>query len=183
MSLLVSLAGLLLIVGTGSDGSPLDWRGIGGIVLLLASIVFQGYSAISVSEDKGKVDPIFLNAVQMFFGGLLIYGVGIATEGFAPFWAKPAGFYGSLGVLVFISVFAFSFWFMALRTEGTKVSDINMCRLINPVLGAVLSWIMLPGEYPHFSTVAGMAVIVSSLVIYFKGETLVGRWRLRHPHE
>ena len=157
VSLAVSLAGLLLIVGTGSDGSPLDWRGIGGIVLLLACILFQGYSAISVSEDKGKVDPIFLNAVQMFFGGLLIYGVGIAAEGFHPFWAKPVGFYASLGVLVFISVFAFSFWFMALRTEGTKVSDINMCRLINPVLGAVLSWIMLPGEYPDFSTVAGMA--------------------------
>mgnify|MGYP000784081035 FL=1 len=148
-------------------------------MLLLASIVFQGYSAISVSEDKGKVDPIFLNAVQMFFGGLLIYGVGIAAEGFHPFWAKPVGFYASLGVLVFISVFAFSFWFMALRTEGTKVSDINMCRLINPVLGAVLSWIMLPGEYPDFSTVAGMAVIVSSLVIYFRGETIVQRWRLR----
>ena len=168
VSLAVSLAGLLLIVGTGSDGSPLDWRGIGGIVLLLACILFQGYSAISVSEDKGKVDPIFLNAVQMFFGGLLIYGVGGAAEGFHPFWAKPVGFYASLGVLVFISVFAFSFWFMALRTEGTKVSDINMCRLINPVLGAVLSWIMLPGEYPDFSTVAGMAVIVSSLVIYFR---------------
>lgn len=179
VSLAVSLAGLLLIVGTGSDGSPLDWRGIGGIVLLLACILFQGYSAISVSEDKGKVDPIFLNAVQMFFGGLLIYGVGIAAEGFHPFWAKPVGFYASLGVLVFISVFAFSFWFMALRTEGTKVSDINMCRLINPVLGAVLSWIMLPGEYPDFSTVAGMAVIVSSLVIYFRGETIVQRWRLR----
>ncbi len=169
VSLAVSLAGLLLIVGTGSDGSPLDWRGIGGIVLLLACILFQGYSAISVSEDKGKVDPIFLNAVQMFFGGLLIYGVGIAAEGFHPFWAKPVGFYASLGVLVFISVFAFSFWFMALRTEGTKVSDINMCRLINPVLGAVLSWIMLPGEYPDFSTVAGMAVIVSSLVNLLPG--------------
>ena len=39
----------------------------------------QGYSAISVSEDKGKVDPVFLNAVQMFFGGALIYGVGICT--------------------------------------------------------------------------------------------------------
>ena len=179
VSLAVSLAGLLLIVGTGSDGAPLDWRGIGGIVLLLASIVFQGYSAISVSEDKGRVDPVFLNAVQMFFGGLLIYGVGIAAEGFHPFWAKPVGFYASLGVLVFISVFAFSFWFMALRTEGTKVSDINMCRLINPVLGAVLSWVMLPGEYPDFSTVAGMAVIVSSLVIYFRGETIVQRWRLR----
>lgn len=177
VSLLVSLAGLLLIVGTGGDGEPLDGRGIAGIVLLLACIVFQGYSAISVSEEKGRVDPIFLNAVQMFFGGLLIYGVGIGAEGFQPFWGKPAGFYGSLGVLIFISVFAFSFWFMALRAEGTKVSDLNICRLINPILGAVLSWAMLPGESPDFSTVAGMAIIVSSLVIYFKGEELMERLR------
>lgn len=177
VSLLVSLAGLLLIVGMGGDGRPLDWHGIGGIVLLLACIVFQGYSAISVSEERGKVDPVFLNAVQMFFGGLMIYGVGVAAEGFQPFWAKPTGFYLSLGVLVFISVFAFSFWFIALRSAGTKVSDLNMCRLINPVLGAVLSWIMLPGEYPRFSTVAGMAIIVGSLVIYFKGEQLVRRLR------
>lgn len=176
VSLLVSLAGLLLIVGTGSDGAPLDWRGIAGIGLLLACIVLQGYSAISVSEDKGKVDPVFLNAVQMFFGGLLIYGVGVGAEGFRPFWDKPAGFYLSLGVLVFISVFAFSFWFMALRTPGTKVSDLNMCRLINPILGAALSWAMLPGESPDTSTVTGMLIIVGSLVIYFKGESLTRRW-------
>ena len=74
VSLIISLAGLLLIVGMGSDGEPLDWKGITGIILLLLSIIFQGYSAISVSEEKGKVNPIFLNAVQMFFGGALIYG-------------------------------------------------------------------------------------------------------------
>ena len=177
ISLIVSLAGLLLIVGMGSNGEPLDWKGIGGIVLLLLSIIFQGYSAISVSEDKGKVNPIFLNAVQMFFGGLLIYVVGLSTEGYHSFIDKPAGFYISLGILVFISVFAFSFWFIALQSKGAKVSDINMCRLINPVLGAILSWTMLAGEYPTFSTVAGMIIIVSSLIIYFKGEEIVKKLR------
>ena len=145
---------------------------------LLASI-FQGYSAISVSEDKGKINPIFLNAVQMFFGGLLIYMIGLGTEGYHSFIGKPAGFYISLSILVFISVFAFSFWFIALQSKGAKVSDINMCRLINPILGAILSWIMLPGEYPTFSTVAGMIIIVSSLIIYFKGAE-IGRWLKRH---
>ena len=174
ISLIVSLAGLLLIVGMGSNGEPLDWKGIGGIVLLLLSIIFQGYSAISVSEDKGKVNPIFLNAVQMFFGGLLIYVVGLSTEGYHSFIGKPAGFYISL---VFISVFAFSFWFIALQSKGAKVSDINMCRLINPVLGAILSWTMLAGEHPTFSTVAGMIIIVSSLIIYFKGEEIVKKLR------
>lgn len=180
MSLVVSLAGLLLIVGAGGgDGQPLDVRGVVGIALLLVCILLQGYSAISVSEDKGKVDPVFLNGVQMLFGGLLIYGVGVAAEGFQPFWDKPAGFYTSLGVLVFVSVFAFSFWFMALRTQGTKVSDVNMCRLINPILGAALSWAMLPGEVPTWSVVTGMAIIVSSLVIYFRGEDFVRRWTRR----
>lgn len=177
ISLIVSLAGLLLIVGMGSNGEPLDWKGIGGIVLLLLSIIFQGYSAISVSEDKGKVNPIFLNAVQMFFGGLLIYVVGLSTEGYHSFIGKPAGFYISLGILVFISVFAFSFWFIALQSKGAKVSDINMCRLINPVLGAILSWTMLAGEHPTFSTVTGMIIIVSSLIIYFKGEEIVKKLR------
>lgn len=177
ISLVVSLIGLILIVGMGSNGKPLDWKGISGIVLLLLSIIFQGYSAISVSEDKGKVNPIFLNAVQMFFGGLLIYIVGITTEGYHSFIGKPMGFYVSLGTLVFISVFAFSFWFIALQSKGAKVSDINMCRLINPILGAVLSWMMLAGEHPTFSTVAGMIIIVSSLVIYFKGEDIVKKLR------
>lgn len=175
ISLLVSLVGLLLIVGMGSDGKPLDWKGITGIVLLLLSIIFQGYSAISVSEDKGKINPIFLNAVQMFFGGLLIYTIGLSTEGYHSFIGKPTDFYVSLSILVFISLFAFSFWFIALQSKGAKVSDINMCRLINPVLGAILSWTILPGEYPTFSTVAGMVIIVSSLIIYFKGAE-IGRF-------
>lgn len=173
ISLLISLAGLLLIVGTGNDGAPLTWKGISGIILLLQNIILQGYSAISVSEEKGKINPVFLNAVQMFFGGLMIYCVGLATEGYHSFIGKPGGFYISLSTLVFISVFAFSFWFIALQDKSSKVSDINMCRLINPILGAVLSWIMLPGEYPTFSTVTGMLIIVSSLVIYFKGKEIL----------
>ena len=178
ISLIVSFIGLMFIVGMGSDGEPLSWKGIIGIVLLLLSIIFQGYSAISVSEDKGKVNPIFLNAVQMFFGGLLIYVIGLSTEGYHSFIGKPSGFYISLGILVFISVFAFSFWFIALQSKGAKVSDINMCRLINPILGAVLSWSILPNEYPTFSTVMGMIIIVSSLIIYFKGAE-VGQWFLK----
>lgn len=173
VSLVVSLIGLVLIVGMGSDGEPLSWKGIAGVALLLLNIILQGYSAISVSEDKGKVNPIFLNAVQMFFGGLLIYTVGVGSEGYQSFIGKPGGFYLSLGILIFISVFAFSFWFIALQSKGAKVSDINMCRLINPILGAILSWLILPDEYPTFSTVAGMLIIVSSLVIYFKGPEIV----------
>ena len=40
ISLIVSLIGLFLIIGMGSNGAPLDWKGITGIVLLLLSIIF-----------------------------------------------------------------------------------------------------------------------------------------------
>ena len=62
MSLLVSLVGLLLIVGTGSDGSPLDWRGIGGIVLLLACFSGVLNNVINVIFDavEGGVLNLFL---------------------------------------------------------------------------------------------------------------------------
>lgn len=180
-SLIVSVIGLLLIIGKGGDdGQVLDWKGLLGIGLVLASILLQGYSAISVSEEKGRVNPVFLNAVQMLFGGLMLYAVGIMTEGFQPFWDKPAGFYTSLGVLTFISIFAFNFWFIALQAKDTKVSDMNMTRLINPVLGAVLSWIMISEEYPTPATVGGMIIIAFSLVIYFKGRNIVSYLKKNH---
>ena len=170
ISILISLVGLLMIIGVKSGGYSINGIGLIGIGLLFMNIIFQGYSAIKVAEYKANIDPVFLNAVQMFFGGFLLYVTGVAIEGYKQFIGKPIGFYLSLGTLVFVSVFAFSFWFIALQDKNTKVSEVNMCRLINPILGAILSWIMLPDEAPTFNTVAGMIIIVFSLVFYFKGK-------------
>ena len=170
ISILISLVGLLMIIGVKSEGYSINGIGLIGIGLLFMNIIFQGYSAIKVAEYKANIDPVFLNAVQMFFGGFLLYVTGVAIEGYKQFIEKPIGFYLSLGTLVFVSVFAFSFWFIALQDKNTKVSEVNMCRLINPILGAILSWIMLPDEVPTFNTVAGMIIIVFSLVFYFKGK-------------
>ena len=170
IGILISLVGLLMIIGVKSGGYSINGIGLVGIGLLFMNIIFQGYSAIKVAEYKVNIDPVFLNAVQMFFGGFLLYVTGVAIEGYKQFIGKPMGFYLSLGTLVFVSVFAFSFWFIALQDKNTKVSEVNMCRLINPILGAILSWIMLPDEVPTFNTVAGMIIIVFSLVFYFKGK-------------
>ena len=170
ISILISLVGLLMIIGVKSGGYSINGIGLIGIGLLFMNIIFQGYSAIKVAEYKANIDPVFLNAVQMFFGGFLLYVTGVAIEGYKQFIGKPMGFYLSLGTLVFVSVFAFSFWFIALQDKNTKVSEVNMCRLINPILGAILSWIMLPDEVPTFNTVAGMIIIVFSLVFYFRGK-------------
>lgn len=137
ISILISLVGLIMIIGVKKGGYSVGTIGLIGIALLFLNIIFQGFSAIKLSEYKADIDPIFLNAVQMFFGGFLLYITGVAIEGYHNFIGKPLPFYLSLGTLVFVSVFAFSFWFMALQDKNTKVSEVNMCRLINPILGAV----------------------------------------------
>ncbi len=170
VSLAVSFAGLLLIIGVGGEGNGmLDARSIFGILLLVANIILQGYSAIRVAEYPARINPVFMNGVQMFFGGLAIYIAGVAAEGFTPLWEMPREFFFWLGCLVFISIFAFSFWFTALRLPYSKVSELNICRLLTPVFGAVLSWCIVEGEHPTWSTVVGMIVIVAAMVVFFRG--------------
>ena len=175
VSILISLVGLFMVIGVKSANYSINSLGLLGIAFLYLNIIFQGYSGIKVAKYKANIDPIFLNAVQMFFGGILLYLAGVGVEGYQNFLDKPLGFFISLGILVFVSVFAFSFWFMALQDKDTKVSDVNMCRLINPILGAVLSWIILPDEKPAINTVLGMIIIVFSLIYYFKGKEYFNR--------
>lgn len=175
VSILISLVGLFMVIGVKSANYSINSLGLLGIAFLYLNIIFQGYSGIKVAKYKANIDPIFLNAVQMFFGGILLYLAGVGVEGYKNFLDKPLGFFISLGILVFVSVFAFSFWFMALQDKDTKVSDVNMCRLINPILGAVLSWIILPDEKPAINTVLGMIIIVFSLIYYFKGKEYFNR--------
>ena len=50
---------------------------------------------------------------------------------------------------------------------GIKVSEINVWKFIIPVLGAVLSWIILPDEKPEIIVILGMVLVGSSLVIMY----------------
>ena len=172
LSMIVALVGLLLIIGMGNEGKPLEWKAIGGVALILTSIVLQAYSTIRLSEEQGNIPPIFMNGVQMFFGGGLLYLSGLLFEGYCPIFDKPALFYISLGVLVFVSTFAFSFWFIALRISNAKVSDLNMTKLISPIVGSILSWMILADESPNVPTVSGMLIVIFALLVYFKGKEI-----------
>lgn len=176
VSLAVALTGVLLIVLMGKGGAPLDTMAIVGVLLVLVSIVIQGLCGIKVKQYDREIDPVFLNAIQMLFGGILLYAVGVSAEGYQTIMYKPFGFYICLVILLIVSIFAFSYWFKALQQPNAKVSDINMTRLMDPILGAVISWTILFDESPNLYTVGGIVIVVSSLVIYFKGEEIVNHY-------
>ncbi len=172
----ISFVGLLLVIGnwgiSNHEGShPNDINGLKGwigIILLFCNICLQGYSSIKISEySKEKINPLFLNGVQMLIGGSMLYILGISIEGYFPINSLPLSFYITLSSLVFISIFSFSFWFMALQNRRVKVSELNICKLLQPGLGPVISWIFIAGESPTLSSVIGILIILGIMFYYF----------------
>ena len=124
------------------------------------------FGNILVSQSKTGISPIFLNSIQIFTGGLIILIVSLLIEGFH-FAAKPAPYYVSLGYLSFMSAVAFSFWFVVLNRPEVKVSEINVWKFIIPVIGAILSWLLIAGEKPQWHTLSGMILIAAAIIIIY----------------
>jgi len=57
-----------------------------------------------------------------------------------------------------------------LQRPEVKVSQLNLWKFIIPVFGAIFSWLLLPDESPHLSSVVGMVVIAASIVLFYKGD-------------
>jgi drug/metabolite transporter (DMT)-like permease len=63
---------------------------------------------------------------------------------------------------------AFSIWFLLLQRPGVKVSELNLWKFVNPITGALLSWLLIRDEHPEWITIAGMIVITISLLLYYR---------------
>ena len=47
-----------------------------------------------------------------------------------------------------------------------KVSELNMWKFVVPVAGVVLSWLLVPGEYPDLYSILGIFII---FILNFSG--------------
>lgn len=149
----------------GFLSAEVSWLGLG--VLILANLS-GSFGNIIISNNKVPVHPVFVNAAQLFIGGLGIFLVSMILEDYT-FSPLPGKFYLAMLWLSLIAAIGFSLWFVVLNMPGVKVSEINVWKFIIPVLGAVLSWIILPDEKPEWIVIAGMVLVGLSLVVmYYK---------------
>lgn len=143
----------------GAAGASALW----GILILVASNILSGFGNVLVASDKRRISPLVLSSFSMIFGGSLLFVLGLLTEGLkvGPF---PFEYYASLGWLSFLSAAAISIWYTLLKRVTVKVSELNIWKFIIPVLGAILSWILLPNEYPTLIAFIGMVLVGVALV-------------------
>jgi drug/metabolite transporter (DMT)-like permease len=134
-----------------------------GILILLLNNILSGFGNVIVARDKRKIPPLVLGSFSMIFGGAILFIFGVAVEGFnsGPF---PVEYYISLCWLSFLSAAAISIWYTLLKRPAVVVSTLNMWKFIIPVLGAILSWLILPNEKPTLVAILGMVLVALALV-------------------
>jgi drug/metabolite transporter (DMT)-like permease len=137
-----------------------------GILLLVTGNLAGSYGNILVSKNRLGIAPVFLNAVQIFMGGVMILIVSFFFEE-VTIIAKPLPYYAALGWLSFLSAAAFSLWFIVLSRPEIKVSEINVWKFIIPLLGAILSWLIIANEGPGWNTISGMLLIALAILVMY----------------
>jgi drug/metabolite transporter (DMT)-like permease len=137
-----------------------------GVILILCANIATATSNVVVSLKSKGVNPLVLSSASLGIGGLILYLISFPIEG-TVLGHQPSIYWFDLIWLSFMSAFAFSLWYKLLQRPGVKVSELNLWKFIIPVVGAVLSWLVIPGEHPEWLTIAGMIIITASLVLFY----------------
>ncbi len=167
ITIISGIAGVILISAGRQAfrlGSAIE---ILGVLMILGANVATATSNVMVSLKSRGVNPLVLNATTLLFGGLIIYLLSLLFES-PPKATKPVNYWLILFWLSLVSAVAFSLWYKLLQRPHVKVSELNLWKFIIPVLGAVLSWILVPDENPEWLTITGMVIITASLVFFYK---------------
>ncbi|MDA3879550.1 MAG: DMT family transporter [Prolixibacteraceae bacterium] len=163
--ILMGLIGIMIInLGRQATGIG-DTLEIVGVLLLISNNIIGGIASVIVVKNKRPIPMLVLSSAQLALGGFLLFLISIPVEGFQLTQVFPAEFWLSLGWLSFLSAAAFALWFTLLKRPGTKISYLNSWKFIIPVLGAALSWIMLPSESPDTYAIVGMVFVAGAMLV------------------
>ncbi len=137
-----------------------------GVILILGANIATATSNVIVSLKTRGINPLVISSFSLGVGGLILFLFSFPIEGYVQVH-RPMVYWLDLLWLSFMSAFAFSLWYKLLQRPGVKVSELNLWKFIIPVVGAVLSWLLVPGENPEWLTIIGMIIITGSLILFF----------------
>ena len=138
-----------------------------GVVMILFANIAVATSNVIVSVRSKGMNPFVLSSSTLFIGGVILYLVSIPVERIHH-EPMPSAYWLILLWLSIMAAIAFSLWFMLLQRPGVKVSELNLWKFIIPVVGAILSWMLVPDESPEWLTITGMVIITTSLIMFYR---------------
>jgi drug/metabolite transporter (DMT)-like permease len=170
----VTLAGVSLgFVGVGvllAPGGRPDDVPIGMALLIVLAAAFWGLGSFAAQRIELPRDPLVTTGWQMLLGGVLFAacGLGAGEAGRVDVGSFSTDSLLAFAYLVVVgSIVAFSAYAYALG--NAPISQVSTYAYVNPVIAVVLGAVVL-GEHVAPVTVAGMALIVASVVVVVRRE-------------
>jgi drug/metabolite transporter (DMT)-like permease len=156
---LIGFAGVVLIQIPGSSiDFSMHWNGEGFVFL---SALMYAFSSSFIKDFSKREDPVMLSGYQFIAGGLALAIVGRLLgghlTGFTP--ASTA----LLLYMALISAVAYTLWSLLLKYN--PVSRIAVFGFMNPVLGVILSAVLLNEKNQAFSLYGLISLILVSIGI------------------
>lgn len=155
--ILISFAGVLLIISSGSLATLLSWQINPGYLLMVGAVVAWGL--YTIWGRNSAVPPIAATAAQAVISAVALLPFAL-TEGIhLP--TSPLPFWAVIYTIVFPSVGAYVLWNIALRTTPAAVAGIflNLITVFTVLIGFAL------GQPVTASDVVGGAVVLAGVTL------------------
>lgn len=165
ISSLLGFSGILFITFSKDGLAAINSSFYYGIALLILSNIIGASTNIIVKRQKHlNVSPVALTSFANFSGGVMLLITGLIFE---PITLNnpPLEFYFAILWLAIIPAVGFSIWYYLLGLDGVKVSELNIWKFIIPIVGALLSWVMLKDEEPKWQEIVGILIISTAIVV------------------
>lgn len=157
---LIGFSGVVLIQMSGGGPLELSFAPNGEGFILLSAIMYALSSGMIKNFSRTE-DPVTLSGSQFFAGGLILIAAGLFLGG----RLTPAGPASILLLLymAMISAVAYSLWSVLLKYN--PVSRITVYGFLNPVIGVILSAVLLGEQNQAFSIYGLISLLLVSLGI------------------
>lgn len=158
IGLLLGFAGVAAMSVGGLEGGLSG----AGIALALASALSWALGTVFIKRNAAKVDMLWMTAMQIAIGGVLMLAYGSTTE----HWSDVRWTGSFIADTLFISVFVIALgWLVYFKLIGSgEASTVGSFTFLIPVVSIVCSILFLD-ESLSLNLVAGMALIVGSIVL------------------
>ena len=154
----VGFAGIILIMGGPGAliaGGAITWAGEGA---MLAADLFYGVSGCLIKAFSRDENPVTLSGYQFVIGGIILCVIGILMGGHLTFYSQ--GCFWNLLYMGFISAGAYTLWGVLLKYN--PVSRVSILGFMNPIMGVLLSALLLGEGNEAFSLAGFFALLLVS---------------------
>lgn len=162
MALILGFVGMIVVNVNSFGSNEALWAfALEGEGYLLISGVFAAIGTIIAKRIGKNIDPVLMNGWQLTLGGGLLLITGIVNYGQLIVFPNTYAFLLFLA-LVLISAIAFTIWYRILK--NVKASEITIYKFTVPIIGAISSALIVPGE--NISSYTFIGLILVSIGVY-----------------